>query len=482
MKTLWCIFAILCLHESGIMAQVSGRIEYPHNDIYEDRIVAPIKKQGLLIYSFAKEVRNKQRYFKTELYSTDMKLLFTDSLLIDKDMYYSNFVYEDNIAYIVLREKDGAFSVIAFDPQSKRTTVTDSEYTRKGSMRDLKIANGVMVFSSTQKKIDRIGIIDLKTGTGHFCDLHFPDVKDKNVYILENTVIDNVIYAMVQVERDIHIVRIDKQGKQLGETNLTADIDEKIISMSLSKANGKYFVTGTYTKAKKGGSQGIYFAQLDNWQFKNLKFINYLDLNNFTEYMSDSKQAKIERKKEKAEKEGKEYALKYLMASHDILSDGKDYYYLGEAYYPTYRTQRIGNTITTVFTGYNYTHAVLAKFDEQSNLLWDCCFPMEPKILPMYVKLFISTGFKDNNIDLIFADGKKLISKLFKNSDGSVTQDRKSELQETDKEDEEVKKSKNSGTQHWFDDNFVVYATQVVKNPATKERRRVFAVTKYTIR
>ena len=198
--------------------------------------------------------------------------------------------------------------------------------------------------------------------------------------------------------------------------------------------------------------------------------------------MSDRKQAKIERRKEKAEKAGKEYSLKYLMASHRIMTDGKDYFYLGEAYYPVYRTTWIGNTMITTFAGYNYTHAVLAKFDVAGNLLWDECFPMEPRLMPMYVKHFVSASMKGNNVNLLFTDKNRLVSKLFRNADGNVIQDRTSEIIETDNEDEDVKKMRYSNSQYWYGDNFLVYGTQVVKNSKTGERRKVFAVTKYTIK
>ena len=97
-------------------------------------------------------------------------------------------------------------------------------------MRNLVIANGSVIFSSTQKKLDRIGIIDLKTGNCRFTDIHFPKVKDKNIFVLENTVIDNTIYALVGVETDVYLLRLDMQGNQLGANNLTADIAERIIS------------------------------------------------------------------------------------------------------------------------------------------------------------------------------------------------------------------------------------------------------------
>ncbi len=482
MRTLLLCVIALCSQVMSMTAQVTGRIEYPHRADYEDQVVLPVDDKGLVIQSFAKDSKEGKRYFKTEFYSTVMKLISTDSILIDKGMYFYSDVVESGVLYTVLRQKDGSFMIVAFNPATHKITTTDGEYTRKGSMRNLVIANGSVVFSSTQKKLDRIGIIDLKTGNCRFSDIHFPKVKDKNIFVLENTVIDNTIYALVGVETDVYLLRLDMQGNQLGANNLTADIAERIISASVSKAGNRFFVTGTYSKSKKGGAEGIFFSELKDDKFNNIKFYNFLKLKNFTEYMSDRKQAKIERRKEKAEKAGKEYSLKYLMASHRIMTDGKDYFYLGEAYYPVYRTTWIGNTMITTFAGYNYTHAVLAKFDVAGNLLWDECFPMEPRLMPMYVKHFVSASMQGNNVNLLFTDKNRLVSKLFRNADGNVIQDRTSEIIETDNEDEDVKKMRYSNSQHWYGDNFLVYGTQVVKNSKTGERRKVFAVTKYTIK
>lgn len=466
----------------SMTAQVAGRIEYPYRADYEDQLVLPVGDKGLVVQSFARDTKDGKRCFKTAYYSTAMKYVSADSMLIDKGMYYYSNVVENGVLYTVLRERDGSFMIVAFNTATRKCTVTDGEYTRKGSMRNLVISDGSVVFSSTQKKTDRIGIIDLKSGSCNFADIHFPKVKDKNIFILENTVIDNTIYALVRAGEDVQLVRVDKQGKLLGTNNLTADIPERIVSASVSKAGSRFFVTGTYSKVKKGGAEGIFFSELKNNQFNNIRFNNFLDLKNFTEYMSSRKQAKIERKKAKAEKAGKEYALDYLMASHRIMTDGKDYFYLGEAYYPVYRTTMVGNMVMSTFAGYDYTHAVLAKFNAAGNLLWDECFPMDPRTLPMYVKRFVSASMKGNNVNLLFADKNRLVSKLFRNADGKVIQDRTSEMIETGNDEEDVKKMRYSNSQYWYGDNFLVYGTQVVKNSKTGERRKVFAITKYTIR
>lgn len=482
MRTFLLSVIALFAQSVSMTAQVAGRIEYPYRADYEDQLVLPVGDKGLVVQSFARDTEDGKRCFKTAYYSTAMKYVSADSMLIDKGMYYYSNVVENGVLYTVLRERDGSFMIVAFNTATRKCTVTDGEYTRKGSMRNLVISDGSVVFSSTQKKTDRIGIIDLKSGSCNFADIHFPKVKDKNIFILENTVIDNTIYALVRVGEDVQLVRVDKQGKLLGTNNLTADIPERIVSASVSKAGSRFFVTGTYSKVKKGGAEGIFFSELKNNQFNNIRFYNFLDLKNFTEYMSSRKQAKIERKKAKAEKAGKEYALDYLMASHRIMTDGKDYFYLGEAYYPVYRTTMVGNMVMSTFAGYDYTHAVLAKFNAAGNLLWDECFPMDPRTLPMYVKRFVSASMKGNNVNLLFADKNRLVSKLFRNADGKVIQDRTSEMIETGNDEEDVKKMRYSNSQYWYGDNFLVYGTQVVKNSKTGERRKVFAITKYTIK
>lgn len=149
------VFALmaLCLQFQSVCAQVTGRIEYSTRGDYEDQFISALGNRGLLIYSMAKDSENGKRYFKTEYYSTEMKFLFADSMLVDKGMYIYDAIYENGVNYCILRERDGSFSVLAFDLKTRKTKVTDSEYTRKGSMRDLIITNGMMVFSSTQNII-----------------------------------------------------------------------------------------------------------------------------------------------------------------------------------------------------------------------------------------------------------------------------------------------------------------------------------------
>ncbi len=83
---------------------------------------------------------------------------------------------------------------------------------------------------------------------------------------------------MVGVETDVYLLRLDMQGNQLGANNLTADIAERIISASVSKAGNKFFVTGTYSKSKKGGAEGIFFSELNDPIDQEERFIEQMRL------------------------------------------------------------------------------------------------------------------------------------------------------------------------------------------------------------
>ncbi|MBQ2055617.1 MAG: hypothetical protein II489_04900 [Bacteroidaceae bacterium] len=479
-KTIYLLLLLLCSTVSR--AQVTARVEFPYRE-YKDTYTTPMGEYGVLEQMFDKKTQDDKRWFKIQHYNTNLKLVATDSMLISKDMELYTCESDREICYSILRESDDSFLIVAYNTNTHKTNVVEGEYTHKGSMHSLCIENGYLVFSSTQKKIERIGIVNLKNGDTKYSDIHIDGVRDKKIFILENTIIDGEINSLVKVEENVYLMRFGLDGSTRSRILLTKNMKEYICNASVSKSGGKYFLTGTYTNKKEGMAQGIYFTQLEGDKFKFIKFYNFLNLKNFTEYMSSKKKAKVERRKEKAEKNGKEYSLNYHIASHKIMSENGYYYYLGEAYYPTYTTTRDGfGGVYATFNGYFYTHAVLVKFDNQGNIVWDNCFKMEPREKPFFVKAFVSASLKGNNVSTVFTDGKRLTSKLFRNSDGEVVKDRNTEILETIGDGESIKRARYTDSMHWYDENFIVHGNQTVKNSKTNERRRVRYISKYTIK
>jgi hypothetical protein len=471
---------VLALGCGEAKAQVTARIELPSSSNIFGWVnqVLPMGRQGLVVEGLNNHDGN--RYLKSVFCSTSLKQLYADSVAVNKHAYFDGIFYEGRKCYTVLGSWINELQLVTYDPSTHKTTIATSQYPHHGIKYDKTVLDHYFVFTSVYKKQHAVGIIDFKDGNTKLCDLKFENVKDKDIDVLNYSMVNGVIHALVNAGGKLYLMKISTDGRILSSDNLTTNIDENIHSAKLSKAGGKTFITGTFSVNKKNVSQGIYFGQMENDRITSVKFYNFTDLKNFYNYLSEGKQNEIAEKKAKAEKNDKVLVTSYNIKSHDVLTDGKYYYYLGEAFYPVTTTQVSMGAINTFFSGFEYTHSVLAKFDGNGNLLWDQCFPLHVSDRPIFINYLVSASFVGNNIQLVYTDGNKLMKKLVASSDGHEVRSSNARL-ETDSEDDKVKKS-NSTNLPWYDNNFLVYGNQTVRNQQTGESRKVFAITKYTLK
>lgn len=481
-KYAFLILSGLCLLGGKTMAQATGHIEFSVRDNYEDEWVMPAGAKGLIVQSRSKDDDGTSIWMKQEYYSTDLKQMGADSVKMPRKALREDWLEAGGKIYAFARGKDDSFVVTESDPVACTTRVVTSTFEHKVSSRLYTVGEGKLVFAATEKKTEQICVMDLGTGVIKKLDVHFDGVKDKNIYVFALSIINSNIMAFVNVEGYTWLLRTDMDGNQLSRTQIIPDEPEAITSAGICKSGALTFLTGTYTKSKKGMANGIYMAALDGDNLHFFKSYNFLDLKNFTEFMSAKQQKKVERRKAKAERSGKEYNVDYRIKSHDIEYDGQNYYYLGEAYYPTYITYRQGNVIVTEFNGYQYTHAVLVKFDPKGNMIWDTCFPMSPKNKPMKAIELAALGKSGSDISLVYADRDKLVSKVVNASTGAEIQGKETDMIQTGDDSENVKKMKQSTVLHWWNNNFIVFGRQYIKSKESGDRRKVFGVTKYTLK
>jgi len=157
--------------------------------------------------------------------------------------------------------------------------------------------------------------------------------------------------------------------------------------------------------------------------------------------------------------------------------------------YATYRTETYtafvnGQAVTrtrTVFDGYQYTHAVLAKFNKKGKIEWDQTFEMFSTYKPYFVKRFIATPENlDDAISMVYASGRRITSKTI-NFDGVVIEDEESEEIELEKDSEQIKWS-TSNLSYRYDNYFLAYGSQKIKDKKAANRkdrkRKVYYMTK----
>ena len=261
--------------------------------------------------------------------------------------------------------------------------------------------------------------------------------------------------------------------------------DAYVTNFSASKiTDNSYILTGTYKPSKKHSvSNGIFIMKIENQQIAFTRFYNYLDIQNFTSYLSQRQQDKIERKKAKKRAKGKDLAYNYFIVSHPIHYSNGTYTLVGEAYYPTYRTDCYPTVTSTgtrttchqVFDGYTYTHYFLMSFNEQGEVLWSNSKAFALNYKPMNIMRFLKVQHTEQTTNVVYTTSNKFYYAIFK--DGNETTSQEYALVETLDENDNVRAS-SARTYYWYDDFYITHGYQKIKNKEEREKRKVYYLNK----
>jgi hypothetical protein len=245
-------------------------------------------------------------------------------------------------------------------------------------------------------------------------------------------------------------------------------------------------VVGTFASGEKDyAAQGMYVAGYNGNTQAWTRYHSFTSFKHFFDYLPDKLRARVERKIEKRADKGLDLDLNYMLDLHAPMVLGDRYVMVAEAYYPEYHTYSqtyttTVNGVTTtqtrtyqVFDGYRYTHAVVAAFDKQGQLLWDSSVPIGNVLSPT-VREQVAVQVLGDHIKMMYCVAGKVYAL---EADGNEVHGEKAEQRlVAEDEDEQVKTSWNSHSAWWYDDWFLVWGFERIKGDDGK--RTVFAFTK----
>lgn len=483
------LLPFLVMTLSAFAQQDEKRIELDLRDGYEDERAYPLSNDGFLIQSFGTDPKKGQIDCKNDFYSTGFKLLKSVSVPVKERTQFVTSYDENGINYTMIRNRRDYFAIITADAGNLECKKTEGLMPDLGLLSDMVVHDDKAIFKVVDKKASGILIIDLKTGKIKFTPVKIERFAAKDLTILDFQVFDDdlLVFTNAQTDKsneDLYIVTYNMSGQQKDFFNVTKTVKEKLITASATKIGNKYIITGTFSKTRSDQSQGIFIGELENKKLNFIRFYNFLELKNFTGYLTQKQQDRIERKKDNKEKQGKEMLLNYRIVTHPIIESADGYTFLGEAFYPTYNTYTTsipngngGSTtqVHTVFDGYQYTHATLAKFDFEGNLLWDNTFSMWSLYKPFRIKKLISFSQGQENAELAFSERNTVKYKVFNQKNGDIIKDNSKEIIETYTDGDKVKRS-FTNIDYWYDNNFIAFGIQTISNKEVKRKRRVFFV------
>lgn len=476
-----------CVGTGFGQSSTEGRIEIDIKDGYENESCHPIGTNGLVIFAKSKKSEDGQYEYKYDFYGTDLKLQETKSEMVGKKLYSTHKIINEDGILEFFRGKKNTFTIIYADKGSKSFERVEGVFPKKFKFESIIKSEKSLLIVGRIKKEYKLLILDYKTGEYETADIRLPDNESLKFEILNFGLMEDkkefFISLKLRIDRkhsESYMLVYSDKGELKDAVNVNTNEEVNLVSLVADHIGEDiYALTGTYSNNNYGTSIGIFFGKINKGKLEYLNTHLYTSFSNFFNYLPERQQAKIERKKEKAEAKGKELLYPYLMATHNILTLNEDYIYVGEAYYPTYRSEVTYNSkgqaqYRQVFDGYQYTHATIVCFDKQGNKKWDQIFELNPGYKPFYQKKFIRTipGKNTNTVDLVYASYNKIVSKSI-NSDGNIVRDASSIPIETLNEDDKVKSS-TSEVSYWYENYFLSYGTQKIKNMADRNTRRVF--------
>jgi len=493
MKKLMLVLCSLMLLSLVSTAQINyeKRLEIDLRNGYSGETIYESANGYFVLESTADDKVDGQTEVKYDLYSGDLELKQTETVLIPRGMKFDEMFYNDEFVFNIFSNKQREFVIVGINMADLSITKTNGELPPKAVLTDMKVLGDYAYFMARIKNAGFVYKVNLENGKG----TSFPvtiggyspkKLMNENYQLLEKS---NEILSFTRVfvkkkVTELYMSRIDQDGTIEKPVKLQSVGDNSIVSVSGCRVDeNKIVITGTYAKTGLM-SEGLFFGEVEDNSVNYMRYYNFLDLKDFLSYLPERRQEKIEKKKAKKEAQGKEMSLDYFIADHDIILLDDGYLFLGEAYYPTYRAETrttVGPNGTTstytvyVFDGYQYTHAVLAKFSLDGELMWDVCFEMFPGYKPFYVKRFIAISEQTaSQISMVFTSYNHIISKSI-DFNGSILKDEKWEVLATGDDSEKAKRT-FSNIDYWYGNYFLAYGNQVVKNG--KEKRKVYFVNK----
>ncbi len=420
-------------------------------------------------------------------YDSGLEKVWEKSIVSEKNVKFRDYDYDDKFIYIHKRNMfKKTFQMIIINLTTGEEKIVAGEAFKKGSYEKFYAFKDYLYFFGTIS--NQYNLICHNINTNQQTVIPFGTKKKtifKNFNLHEDKGLTSLTYY--DSELKIYYLSIIKNNAVVNTLEFPqTDTEHVFNSGTLNFLNEKQMIlVGTYNKEKDKDIQGVYTATIEDNKISNVKYTGFSSFKNFFNFMSERQKERMEKKIEKKAQKGKEMEFNYNFLEHNLIFTDYGYIWIGESYYATYRTEFYtttvnGQTVTrsrTVFDGYVYSHATVAGFSNNGDLLWDQCFKLgDFKTFTLYEFVKAIPGVR--RLLLVYSVGKKIRSMEIEGN--NVVQEKENIDIETLDIDKNIIYS-YSRIAYWYDNYFLCMGSQKVKDEKAdfgKKRKTVYFLNK----
>ncbi len=436
---------------------------------------------------------NKNRW-TFSLYDTTFKLVWQKDAEMPKKRYYTARHFDGDFMYVLYSNYNKEdYYLLKLNTQTTETEVIDFFGLEKMEVQQMVVVNNICFLAGSIKRQAFVMRIDLKTKKSRMLSSSMSKessildmVKDSknqllHLHILNQKRGDNSFMVKTfdwdgNLQYDFVVKNDSEEDKNLltGRVNML-DLDN-------------HLVVGVYAEGAGVLAAGIYIAKYVQKKQKFIRFYPFGKLPNLFNYLQEREKKRMEEKRGKKNQKGKELDLEYRLVMHDLIKHGDQFEIVAEAYYPVYRTESAYGMYggmrgwtprsSTVFDGYVYTHAIVAGFDKEANLLWDNTLAIKNIKYKDLRRIFTLQSEEAGQMRLSYGVGG--VVRTARIWESQILEQKEIGLPKKYPSDR-LRESYQNFSTHWYGNTTLVWGFQRLRNAGdrnVKSNRNVFYLTK----
>ena len=466
--TLLFVFSVLLTY-----AQTNVRAEVDLQD-NQSCTAIPVQSYGVILQSTIAPRSGRNGKYKLDYFDKDLVKQKSDSFSIanSSTLYYS--FQKDGVNYTLNADNDKAFSLITADFHGYNSSIFNGELPSKTDVYQFVVVGQYLYIRCAISNQNTLLQVNMKTKKQTRLQLHIDDVRRGDLYSRDLQILNNELLVFVQADisnktSDLYMFKYSMDGKLLKTINLSANIDEKMFDVKTAVIDNKILVSGTFAKTNSDYAQGIFFAELVSDEVVNPKFFNFLQLKNFSTYLTDKAQGAIERKNEKLANKDAELYINTFALVHTVLKSADGYTITCEMYVPNYVSGSLVN--------YYYTHAVILKLNIAGKLQWDQSIKLETDLGDTYLRQIVATNESSTgDISMSFVKRNTLTTKSM-DKNGKVIKEKSLDIKSLSSADTKTRRN-ISTVDPWYENYFLASGFQRVASKSTKEKKDIYYMNK----
>lgn len=514
MKAFLLTLAII-LSYSILPAQVvfEERLEIEKDIFADEEHVNVFGEKGFIITAKVHQHRQQEHRLKYAFFNKDLELEHTLIYPLDKkyfpqrnllEEYLARSFETDNTLHQVYKNRKGEFAIITVNVDNQEIDKVEGTFPKRSVLKNMLVFGDYAYLHLEHKKLHQLFAINWKTGQQKEIALNWEEgaygpnkIREFQILEQEQQLFVYLHKIKSKTEKETFFLELNPKAEITNRFNLSEKLNRRVININTTKLDKDHYVfTGTYSTDSEmtdHHSEGLFYAHMVGEDFRFVKYYNFMNLAEFTSYLPEEDQEDIRYAKRIASIKGDDLRIYYSLMTHDLRMTPDGSLFVGEVFFPVKEWRKhtsfggwgsIGQStngfVVNEFSGpfyeylkgYQYTHAVIVKFDQFGEIMWDQIVKTDREYLPKTVDKFLTTKQQNPNmLNFVIANDDELISNTLDPQNGRFFRETIAEQIASHYPNDEAKRS-ISRVLHWYDDYYFVYGYQKIKNRKDKRIKR----------